>query len=454
MAGDNTELTFVRCPSCRSLVPAMSTRCRMCGATLEAGAKSDQSGSDLSKQGRVRQRTMSRPGDVLTSMAAEFRKEQPADSKTHQDSEAPIQASTNTATESQVEDKSNLEINPTIDLKESIDAEPTNDPLSGYFEEVNEEVATNERSSKERQVTDSSDKANIKITEPDFGKVFQKIEPIKSNETAGAVNNLNLEGAKPRVIIESGKGQHKGGGLSFGKQQENRNNESKRDAGRNDRQERHPEQLVEKPSEKSSDKPIERYNDKRQEPRDDQLNLGKAKPKFEKFEERSEVATVESKQGSERSVVDRALIGKVPDRDQGSVLKREQRSVGDKVVGDQPLRVKTGRLFGWMVNYSDPNGSAIEIREGKYFIARNSIKPADIVVNDPSVSSPHAVLRVGMETGFEVQDLMSERGVFIRTRGGEAYKKEEDRVRVEHGDWIRIGDVEFLVSLVAHVGER
>ena len=28
------ELTFVRCPSCRSLVPAVSTRCRMCGAPL------------------------------------------------------------------------------------------------------------------------------------------------------------------------------------------------------------------------------------------------------------------------------------------------------------------------------------------------------------------------------------------------------------------------------------
>ena len=38
MATDSTELTFVRCPSCRSLVPAVSTRCRMCGATLDATA--------------------------------------------------------------------------------------------------------------------------------------------------------------------------------------------------------------------------------------------------------------------------------------------------------------------------------------------------------------------------------------------------------------------------------
>ena len=42
MATDSTELTFVRCPSCRSLVPAVSTRCRMCGAGLEGVAKPNQ----------------------------------------------------------------------------------------------------------------------------------------------------------------------------------------------------------------------------------------------------------------------------------------------------------------------------------------------------------------------------------------------------------------------------
>ena len=46
MAIDSTELTFVRCPSCRSLVPAVSTRCRMCGASLDVaagqGAASDE----------------------------------------------------------------------------------------------------------------------------------------------------------------------------------------------------------------------------------------------------------------------------------------------------------------------------------------------------------------------------------------------------------------------------
>ena len=32
-------------------------------------------------------------------------------------------------------------------------------------------------------------------------------------------------------------------------------------------------------------------------------------------------------------------------------------------------------------------------------------------------------------------------------------RKEDEAVSLGHGDWLRFGDVEFLVSLIAHVGE-
>ena len=48
---DSTELTFVRCESCRSLVPAVSTRCRMCGAPLEK--EQDVSIQELGLPGRA-----------------------------------------------------------------------------------------------------------------------------------------------------------------------------------------------------------------------------------------------------------------------------------------------------------------------------------------------------------------------------------------------------------------
>ena len=60
MSADSIELTFVRCPSCRSLVPAASSRCKMCGAGLEATAQPDKSEEERKKTGRVRQNTMTR----------------------------------------------------------------------------------------------------------------------------------------------------------------------------------------------------------------------------------------------------------------------------------------------------------------------------------------------------------------------------------------------------------
>ena len=61
---------------------------------------------------------------------------------------------------------------------------------------------------------------------------------------------------------------------------------------------------------------------------------------------------------------------------------------------------------------------------------------------------------MSVREGFVVQDLMSERGVFVRRREDDTYQKIDDTVTVEHGDWVRFGDVEFLVSLIAHVGMK
>lgn len=73
MSTDSTELTFVRCSSCRSLVPAVSTRCRMCGASLDAA--SDESAEQDDKSSRVRQRTMSKPKSQLSSAVQQLREE-------------------------------------------------------------------------------------------------------------------------------------------------------------------------------------------------------------------------------------------------------------------------------------------------------------------------------------------------------------------------------------------
>lgn len=115
---------------------------------------------------------------------------------------------------------------------------------------------------------------------------------------------------------------------------------------------------------------------------------------------------------------------------------------------------KKGRLFGWLVSYEDPDGEATELREGKFFVTQESLKRSDLVIDDPSISTPHAMVSVSTDRGVMIQDLMSDAGVHVRERGTEEYKREEEPVQIFHGDWIRFGEVEFLVTLIAHVGEK
>ena len=70
MTTEETELTFVRCPSCRSLVPAVATRCRMCGHSFtEENETSSPEQSSEKKRSRVRQRTISVSRDEVDEMS-------------------------------------------------------------------------------------------------------------------------------------------------------------------------------------------------------------------------------------------------------------------------------------------------------------------------------------------------------------------------------------------------
>jgi hypothetical protein len=123
-------------------------------------------------------------------------------------------------------------------------------------------------------------------------------------------------------------------------------------------------------------------------------------------------------------------------------------------VGTRPSVNLTGRLFGWLVTYADSEGSAIELREGKIMVTGSSLKDTDLVISDRSISTPHAMITISPGSGFKIQDLISERGLWIRRRHEETYRREEEGIEVFHGDWIRLGDVEFMVALIANVGEK
>jgi pSer/pThr/pTyr-binding forkhead associated (FHA) protein len=110
-------------------------------------------------------------------------------------------------------------------------------------------------------------------------------------------------------------------------------------------------------------------------------------------------------------------------------------------------KMKPGRLFGWLVSYESPDGRAIELRAGRFFITATSIRGTDLILEDQSISTPHALVSIN-ERGLLLQDLMSERGTFVRAKGEAQYRREEGIIEVQHGDWVRFGDVEFLVTVV------
>lgn len=265
MSTDSTELTFIRCPSCRSLVPALSTRCRMCGTTLEQGVAGDKKTEDLKLE--------------------------------------------------------------TVE-KETMQSEEV-DPLNDFLED-----------------------------DQDYGgDRFDKDAAVKE------LDDLLDE-------------------LSAQEEAENGHNR---------------------------EEPVQVKSEIKETP-------SKAPAKAERKEVKKEV--------KEEKIME---------------TKSEKSSVSFKQVRTQAA------LFGWLVSYDKSEGNSLELREGKFFVTRNSLKKTDLILADDSVSTPHAMITVNQELGFQLQDLMSEQGVFVKRRDAEDYDLIEDIEVIENGDWVRFGKVEYLV---------
>ena len=443
MSIDSTKLTFVRCPSCKSLVPAISSRCRMCGAALAAPEEKEPE-DDGKKSGRVRQRTMSQPQSELKEAADQLR-------QTSSEEPPPAPRGTNGRGQNAAADEPGQEPQP----MEQEDAEENfDDPLSAYIEEVEEEAQAEAEAEPEPEpeapeqtppprpekaaaapsggrlsfaaravadippLLDDSVEEEVEILEehePEPKPVFEPPAKPQAAEPPPAP-----EKPAPRVVVESGGRRFNKGGLSFGKSAEARG----RDGG--------PARAAEA-----------RAPEPKPEPRPAEPKPAAAAPALEA---KSPPAAEEFEEYEEENA------------DLGSDAPQEEaRPAPQPRISDvQPRQDKgaPGRLLGWLVSYADPDGSAIELREGKFFVTASSLKGRDLVINDKSVSTPHALVTVSAASGVQLQDLMSDRGVFARKRGRDTYQREESTIRAEHGDWVRFGDVEFLVTLIAHVGEK
>lgn len=392
MSSDSTKLTFVRCPSCRSLVPAVSTRCRMCGAALEKGGEAEEVQHQPTISGRVRQRTMSQPDQDMTEAAQQLRRRHEEQADSHEEAEEMVDF---------------------VDHSEAAEGEYEDDPLADFIgEDKSEDLDQELIEPFERAVAEELGN----VLEPDQSAPQEAIPEENVSPDRAAV----AQRRSPRVIVETGA--RRTAGLSFGRSGEK---------GSKD------ESVVQE---------SRRALHQKQRPVRAEAGRG-----------RQEQPTHVEDQGG---AVVRASSTTIASADAEQVVSREQ--VYEPKAAPrlkETLKVQSdddtfGRLYGWLVSYADPAGTAIELREGKFFLTRTSLKSSDLVIADASISTPHAMFTVGVKSGLVVQDLMSDRGVFVRRADAETYKREDGAVVVGHGDWLRFGDVEFLITLVAHVGNE
>jgi len=125
----------------------------------------------------------------------------------------------------------------------------------------------------------------------------------------------------------------------------------------------------------------------------------------------------------------------------------QRKAEPQKAPANRPI-IHEGDLVGWLVDYRDSKGNGLEMREAQFFITRERLKSSDMVFDDESISTPHAMVRVTRQNGVEVQDLMSETGIRIKRRDSTAWQPVEERVRLQHGDRVQFGTIEYLIVLV------
>jgi len=126
---------------------------------------------------------------------------------------------------------------------------------------------------------------------------------------------------------------------------------------------------------------------------------------------------------------------------------KEESLVDNQISSDES--VSEGVLVGWLVNYEqDSNGASIEIRAGKYFVARQRLRDGDLVIPDSAISTPHCLVKASRGV-MHIQDLMSEQGTFIKKKGSNSFVPVKDMVSAEHGDSLKLGaSYEVVVCLV------
>lgn len=481
MAADSTELTFVRCPSCRSLVPAVSKMCRMCGAALDVAARSEDS-SEPRRSGRVRQRTMSAHAEELSSAVSKIREEssglapepvsfEEPDGAVSDDplsayiqevevgddlaaAEDPLLAAALEDTAADEQPPSGApdadlyrEVeHPSRDATELADASDPFDDLDDIRVEPQvEEAFTSE-------LLDSSDFG----TDPD--RATSALEPHEGADVRQQIERQpgatlpREKGPKPRVIVESG-GKRSKGALSFSKNPREQNKQARNGHSAKDHRQGEKQDNTRQPAQRPQRHEQKRHEvQRRTEPRREPPPVT-VKPEIEEswdnFVPELDEPTP-APQGSAREQKGHRQHDRRHEAVAEEVRPSHKTPEARVPEHNAPEAVQSEELLvGWLIPLGDV-ATPVALHAGRFFVTRRSLKPGDLILDDDSVSSPHAIVAVGLKNGLRVQDLMSEHGMSVRRRHEEQWEQVADPVALSHGDSVRFGRCEYLVCMIPY----
>ncbi len=463
MASEPSDLTFVRCPSCRSLVPASAARCRICNNPLDALAQSEGGGEAAKGTGRIRQRTVTAaPQDVISAVVAAKTEKalaaSAAPSVQGDDEFDPLGAYLQdlegvdevvaTAPEA-------LQLNSAAPAQraDDDDDDEEDDPfdLDLFDEPVVEKptsAAPEQRPVKQPAVHDPfDDEIAIDPVAPKAVVAKEREAEVRPHTPMPAAQRR--EDQRPRGIeAQQGGGQQKGGGEARKNEaQPPQRSEPQRSEPQRSEPQRSEPQRSERMQEQRQNRPAPTQQRAPEPPRAPEPQRPKRDERDERRQDHNRPAQQQPPEQRHEQRHEQGRRAGDPQQ-HATVSERTQASTGPKTG-----KMRPGKLFGWLVSYESPDGRAIELREGKFFVTASSIKGTDLILEDPSISTPHALMSIS-EGGFLVQDLMSDHGVFVRHDERAEYQQEESLVRVSHGDWLRFGEVEFLVIIVPASSSR
>lgn len=521
MASETNELTFVRCPTCRSLVPASASRCRICNATLEAGGEKTSTTEPSNPGSRVRQKTVTASAEEIKSIvggaaappapvsSAPAQVQPPPSSRQAPTTQKPVDEAFDPLgaflqdLDSDEPPAPAASARPAGPSGPALGASPSKsdeDLIADLFGDDDEDDddllleglgAAKQEDNEEGDDEDDDDEFDI-FDDPSFEELgattAKPSTPVEERPAARPAPPEKPVSARPpepprrpvptarEELARKPEPSRPPQGPRDGQKQP-RPEQKQQDARPPQEQRKpqpppaprgappmgmrpkggsqpaRPEGKTVRPPVPPVQPPLAEESEFLDSPRVASSRPERDGPRFsaEPREERAHQAPQAKQPQQPRQPHPRPAE---PVRDQRAAVRpQREEHVSEESVERSPQsgprmhKMKPGRLFGWLVSFESPDGRAIELRSGRFFVTGTSIRGSDLILEDQSISTPHALMSIN-EKGFLLQDLMSERGTFVRSRGEAQYRREEGIIEVQHGDWIRFGDVEFLVTIV------